>query len=96
MGLRPTHSDEKHRRRRMPGEYGSAPGVFFRGVVRHTLGHSVTAPCGHGSESALSDYSRAGPERRSSLRETGGGPAATGSVVPFLESYSQSRDQREW
>ncbi len=32
MGLRPTDSDEKHARRRIPGERSVDPGVFFRGV----------------------------------------------------------------
>ncbi len=39
MGLRPTNSDEKHDRRRMPGEYGGAPGVFFRGVSHGPTAH---------------------------------------------------------
>ena len=34
MGLRPTDSDEKHAQRRMPGEYGGAPGVFFNRAVK--------------------------------------------------------------
>jgi hypothetical protein len=33
-----------------------------------------------------------GPERSSSVRETAGGPAATGSVVPFLETPVGSVD----
>lgn len=34
MGLRPTNRYEKHAERRMPGEYGGAPGVFFNRAVR--------------------------------------------------------------
>jgi|HubBroStandDraft_1064217.scaffolds.fasta_scaffold1220932_1 hypothetical protein len=33
MGLRPTNSDEKRAQWRMPGEYGTSLGGFFRGAV---------------------------------------------------------------
>ena len=39
---------------------------------------------------ALIDHSGTGPERPSSRPGIGGDPAATGSVVPFLESHRRT------
>src|SRR5580658_2457182 len=64
---------------RPPASY---PTGFFRGAVLTSPGFRV--PLLH---------SVTGPERPSPVRETCGGPAATGSVVPLLESRGTGPEQ---